>query len=36
MSSLKFVVELGAQFIPGVGKALDAGLGMLVATHTVT
>jgi hypothetical protein len=29
MSSLKFVLDLGAQFVPVVGKALDAGLGTL-------
>ncbi|KAK2599166.1 hypothetical protein QQS21_005356 [Conoideocrella luteorostrata] len=28
MSSFKFVLDVGAQFIPGVGKALDAGLDM--------
>jgi hypothetical protein len=27
MSSLKLVVDIGADFIPGVGKAIDAGLG---------
>lgn len=27
MSTLKLVVELGAEFIPGVGKIIDAGLG---------
>ena len=27
MSSLKAVLDIGASFIPGVGKALDAGLG---------
>lgn len=28
MSSLKLVLDIGLQAIPGVGKALDAGLGM--------
>ncbi|KAH7109174.1 hypothetical protein B0J13DRAFT_591286 [Dactylonectria estremocensis] len=28
MSSLKLLLDLGAQFIPGAGKALDAGLDM--------
>lgn len=28
MSSLKTVLDVGLQFIPGVGKILDAGLGM--------
>lgn len=28
MSSLKLVLDVGADFIPGVGKALDAGLGV--------
>ena len=32
MSSLKFVLGIGAQFIPVVGKALDAGLGMSYCT----
>ena len=32
MSSLKFVLNIGAQFIPIVGKALDAGLGMSYCT----
>lgn len=27
MSSLKLVLEVGLEFIPGVGKPLDAGLG---------
>lgn len=27
MSSLKFVLDVGAQFIPGAGRAIDAGLG---------
>lgn len=29
MSAFKFVLDVGLQFIPGVGKALDAGLGKL-------
>jgi hypothetical protein len=28
MQSLKLVLDVGLQFIPGVGKILDAGLGM--------
>ncbi|KAK7956390.1 uncharacterized protein PG986_005612 [Apiospora aurea] len=28
MSAFKLVLDVGLQFIPGVGKALDAGLGM--------
>ncbi|KAF2420716.1 hypothetical protein EJ08DRAFT_702390 [Tothia fuscella] len=36
ISSLKLVLEVGAQFIPGLGKALDAGLDMVgVAAHTL-
>ena len=27
MSSLKFVLDVGLEFVPVVGKALDAGLG---------
>lgn len=27
MSTLKLVLEIGAEFIPGAGKALSAGLG---------
>jgi hypothetical protein len=27
MSSFKFVLDVGAQFVPGVGRVLDAGLG---------
>ena len=27
MSALKTVLDVGAQFIPGVGEAIDAGLG---------
>jgi hypothetical protein len=29
MQSIKLVLDIGVQFIPGVGKALDAGLGAL-------
>ena len=35
MSSLRLVLEIGAQFIPGVGKALDAGLGTSVVVIPV-
>ena len=36
MSSLKLVLELGLQFVPGVGKALSAGLdAALIATEMV-
>ncbi|KAK4072464.1 CAZyme family GH18 and CBM24 [Trichoderma harzianum] len=36
MSSLKLVLEVGLEFIPGVGKPLDAGLDMaLTATEMV-
>lgn len=35
MSAFKFVLDVGLQFIPGVGKVLDAGLGMLSCTHGV-
>jgi hypothetical protein len=31
MSSLKFVLDVGAQFVPVVGRALDAGLGTLLS-----
>jgi hypothetical protein len=27
MQSIKLVLDVGVQFIPGVGKVLDAGLG---------
>lgn len=27
MSSVKLVLDVGVQFIPGVGRVLDAGLG---------
>lgn len=30
MSALKLVLDVGVQFIPGAGKILDAGLGMLL------
>jgi hypothetical protein len=33
MNSIKLLLDIGAQFIPGVGKALDAGLGMPSPTN---
>jgi hypothetical protein len=30
MSSIKLVLDIGLQAIPGVGKALDAGLGTFI------
>lgn len=35
MSAIKLVIDIGLQAIPGVGKALDAGLGMFPFTFYV-
>lgn len=36
MSSLKLVLDVGANFLPGAGKALDAGLGMLLSFFSLS